>query len=160
MRIAVLSDTHLKAGRSLPRLVWEHLSDADLILHAGDLTHKELVDELSLVAPVKAVCGNCDDWTVDLPSQEWVECESFKFGIIHGHQGKGKTTLERAYSAFESNHVDVIVFGHSHTPTLKCHNGVLMFNPGSPTDKRREPQYSFGWLEVQEGHINAKHIYF
>lgn len=160
MQIAVLADTHLRGGRSLPKFIWEHLPDADLILHAGDLTHSGLIDELSLLAPVKAVCGNCDDWDVNLPNQEWIECESFRIGLIHGHTGKGKTTLERAFNAFEKAPVNVIVFGHSHTPVLQWYNGVLMFNPGSPTDKRREPQYSFGWLDVQEDHINAKHFYF
>ncbi|MDQ7093946.1 metallophosphoesterase family protein [Desulfosporosinus sp. PR] len=160
MHIAVLSDTHLRAGRSLPKVVWEQLAEADLILHAGDLTHSGLLAELSLLAPVKAVCGNCDSWDVNLPNQEWIECESFKIGLIHGHQGQGKTTLERAFKAFAPKPVDVIVFGHSHTPTLEWHNGVLMFNPGSPTDKRREPQYSFGWLDVQAGQVNAKHFYF
>ncbi|MGC7872396.1 metallophosphoesterase family protein [Desulfosporosinus sp. SYSU MS00001] len=160
MKIAVLSDTHLRLGKTLPGFVWEHLAEADLIIHAGDLVHKEILDELNLLAPVKAVCGNCDDWDVNLPSQEWVECDSLRIGIVHGHQGKGQTTMERAYNAFLSNPVDIVVFGHSHIPTLKWQHGVLMFNPGSPTDKRREPQYSFGWMVLQDGRINAKHIYF
>jgi uncharacterized protein len=160
MQIAVLSDTHIRAGKSLPRFVWEHLASADLILHAGDLTKVVILEELALLAPVKAVCGNCDAWDVNLPDQELLRCESFTIGLVHGHQGKGKNTPERAFNSFEKVPVDVIVFGHSHSPFLEWRDGILLFNPGSPTDKRREPQYSFGWLDVQRDQINAKHFYF
>jgi putative phosphoesterase len=160
MRIAVLSDTHLRIGRSLPKFVWEQLSQLDLILHAGDLTNMELLDELKAIAPTHAVKGNCDDWDVSLPDQDVIECESFKIGLIHGYTGKGKSTPERAYNSFENIPVDIIVFGHSHVPFMEWRNGILLFNPGSPTDKRREPQYSFGILEIRQGQIKAKHLYF
>jgi len=160
MRIAVLSDTHLRIGKSLPRFVWEHLTQIDLIIHAGDLTHIGLLEELSCLAPVRAVRGNCDSWDVSLPDRDVIECEHFRIGLIHGDTGKGKSTPERAYNAFIDTPVDVIVFGHSHTPFMEWREGILMFNPGSPTDKRREPQYSFGILDIQQGQLTAKHLYF
>ncbi|GAB6151852.1 metallophosphoesterase family protein [Desulfosporosinus burensis] len=160
MEIAVLSDTHLRTGRTLPRYVWEHLTHIDMIIHAGDLTNRGLIDELACLAPVRAVCGNCDGWDVVLPEREIVECESIKIGIIHGHAGRGKSTPERALNAFEDSPVDLIVFGHSHVPFMEWKNGILMFNPGSPTDKRREPHYSFGLLNIQQGQVEAKHLYF
>ena len=160
MQIAVLSDTHLRAGRSLPTFVWDHLLKADLILRAGDLTYAGLVEELALIAPLKAVRGNCDGWDVNLPEQESFSCGRFKFGLIHGHQGKGKSTPERALQAFADDPVNVIVFGHSHTPLLKWQEGVLLFNPGSPTDKRREPRYSFGWITIEDKNLDARHLYF
>ena len=160
MRIAVLSDTHLRAGKFLPSFVWEHLTSVDLILHAGDLTHMGLLEELACIAPVRAVKGNCDSWDISLPDRDIIECEAIKIGLIHGDTGRGKSTQERAYAAFENCSVDLIVFGHSHISFIGLKNGILMFNPGSPTDKRREPQFSFGLLTIEQGQIEAKHLYF
>lgn len=160
MRIAVLADTHLRVGKSLPRYVWEQLTQIDLILHAGDLTHMGLLEELSCIAPVRAVRGNCDDWDVSLPMRDVIECETLRIGLIHGDSGKGKSTPERAYLAFKDSSIDLIVFGHSHAPFMEYREGILMFNPGSPTDKRRELQYSLGVLNIQQGQLSAKHLYF
>jgi len=160
MRIAVFSDTHLREGRSLPRFVWENLTQIEMILHAGDLTHMGLLEELACVAPVRAVRGNCDGWDVSLPDRDIIECGTWKIGLVHGNVGKGNTTPERAFNEFKENHVDVIVFGHSHTPYVEWRKGILLFNPGSPTDKRREPQYSFGILDIQQDQVTAKHLYF
>lgn len=160
MRIAVLSDTHLKGGKSLPRFVWEQLTQIDMVIHAGDLTHKNLLEELSCIAPVRAVRGNCDDWDIVLPDRDILECETLKIGLIHGDIGRGKSTPERAYNSFDDSAVNVIVFGHSHTPFMAWRNGVFLFNPGSPTDKRREPHYSFGILDIKNGEIKAEHVYF
>lgn len=160
MRIAVLSDTHLREGKSLPGFIWEHLTDVDMILHAGDLTHKGLLEELACIAPVRAVRGNCDDWNVSLPDRDIIECETLKIGLIHGNSGKGKSTPERAYNAFVDSQVNIIVFGHSHSPYMEWRNGILLFNPGSPTDKRREQHFSFGLIDIQQGQVQAKHLYF
>ena len=160
MRIAVLTDTHLRVGKSLPRFVWEQLTQIDMIIHAGDLTHMDLLEELSCIAPVRAVRGNCDGLDISLPDRDVIECETLRIGLIHGDSGKGKSTPERAYHAFKDTSVDIIVFGHSHTPFMEWRDGILMFNPGSPTDKRRELQYSFGLLELQQGQVKAKHLYF
>jgi len=160
MRIAVLSDTHLRVGKSLPRFVWEQLTDIDMILHAGDLTHRGLLEELSCIAPVWAVRGNCDGWDLSLPDQEMVECAGLKIGLIHGDSGKGRSSAERAYYAFQDTAVNVIVFGHSHIPFMEWKEGILLFNPGSPTDKRRETHYSMGLLEIEQGQVKAKHLYF
>lgn len=160
MRIAVLSDTHLRIGKSLPRYVWEQLTQIDLILHAGDLTHIGLLEDLSCIAPVRAVRGNCDDWDVSLPLRDVVECGTLRIGLIHGDSGKGKSTPDRAYQAFKDSSVDLIVFGHSHVPFMEWRESILMFNPGSPTDKRRESQFSFGILTIQQGQLSAKHLYF
>ncbi|AET68891.1 phosphoesterase, MJ0936 family [Desulfosporosinus orientis DSM 765] len=160
MHIVVLSDTHLREGKSLPKIVWDHLEKADLILHAGDLTHMSLINELACIAPVRGVSGNCDGWDVRLPDQDIVECESLKIGLIHGSSGKGKTTPERAYYAFLESEVDIIVFGHSHSPFMEWRNGILLFNPGSPTDKRREQNFSFGLMDIEHGQVKAKHVCF
>ena len=160
MRVAVLSDTHLREGKSLPRFVWEHLTQIDMIIHAGDVTHMGLLEELACIAPVRAVRGNCDGWDLSLPDRDIIECEAWRIGLVHGNAGKGNSTPERAYTEFRDLSVNLIVFGHSHTPFMEWRNGILMFNPGSPTDKRRELQYSFGLLEIQPGKVEAKHLYF
>lgn len=160
MLVAVLSDTHLRVGQSLPTLVWQHLVNVGLILHAGDLTHRGILEELACLAPVYAVRGNCDHWDVSLPDRDIVECEGVKIGLIHGDSGRERSTQERAYAAFKDSMVDLIVFGHSHIPFMEYKNGILMFNPGSPTDKRRQSRYSFGLLEIQQRQIKAKHVYF
>ncbi|MDA8220336.1 metallophosphoesterase family protein [Desulfosporosinus sp.] len=160
MHIAVLSDTHLRKGKSLPSFVWEHLSQVDMILHAGDLTHMGLLEELSCIAPVRAVRGNCDGWDVSLPDRDIIECGTLNIGLIHGNTGKGKNTPDRAYSSFADSAVNIIVFGHSHSPYLEWRNGILLFNPGSPTDKRREQYFSFGLMDILQGQVQAKHLYF
>lgn len=161
MLIAILSDTHLRAGKTLPTIVWEKLEGVDLIIHAGDILNLEFLGDLRTLAPVEAVRGNCDGWELSsLPEQKIIQCEGIRMGITHGAYGLGKTTLERALRTFEAGTVDLIIFGHSHIPYEGWHEGVFLFNPGSPTDKRREPKYSFGLIEVKEKEINARHIYF
>ena len=103
MIIAVLSDTHLRVGQTLPAFVWQHLTNVNMILHAGDLINIGLLEELTYVAPVYAVRGNCDDWDVPLPNRKIIECAGLKIGLIHGDSGKERTTQERAYAAFKDS---------------------------------------------------------
>nr|WP_316047281.1 metallophosphoesterase family protein [Planococcus glaciei] len=81
-----------------------------------------------------------------------------KVGVIHG-DGSRKTTEQRAFEAFAEEQVDIIVFGHSHIPVMREVDGITLFNPGSPTDKRKQPQYSFGLLEIGDT-WNLRHIFF
>lgn len=160
MRIGVLSDTHMVSGKRLPSQVWETLNGVDLILHAGDLTSADFLEDLKRLAPVRAVKGNCDGPEILLPERDIVSCDGINIGLIHGHGGRRGNTPERAYLAFAGENVQVVVFGHSHSPYLKEENGVLLFNPGSPTAKRREPQFSFGLLVINGGELMARHYYF
>lgn len=161
MKIGVLSDTHLRAGQPLPQAVWKALAEVDIILHAGDSVAPEVLADLNCLARTVAVKGNCDDWELQhLPEKEIVACAGLRFGLIHGNAGHGRTTPDRAYQAFARGEVQAVVFGHSHSPYLEWRNGVLLFNPGSPTAKRWEPYYSVGVLEVHQDQIQARHIYF
>lgn len=135
MKIGILSDTHLSAGGILPRQVWESLADTEIILHAGDILTEDLLRDLALIAPVYAVLGNCDRNIEGLPSKRVLCCGKFKIGLTHGHLGAGKDTPDRAYHLFDGDQVDIIVFGHSHIPYQEVRNGVILFNPGSPTQK-------------------------
>lgn len=161
MKIGVLSDTHLQTGQSLPPTVWDVLAQVDLILHAGDSVVSGVLADLNCLAPVIAVQGNCDSWELrHLPEKEIVAYGGLRFGLTHGCAGSARNTPERAYQAFVREKVQAVVFGHSHTPYLEWKNGILLFNPGSPTAKRRERYYSLGVIEVNQGQIQAKHVYF
>lgn len=161
MFLAVLSDTHLREVRNLPSRVWESLTGVDLILHAGDVLNPGLLVDLKAIAPVEAVRGNCDGWELaSLPESKIITCEGIRIGLTHGAFGIGRTTPERALRTFEPGSVDIIVFGHSHTPYKEWHGDILLFNPGSPTDKRREPKFSMGLIQVHDSEFEALHIFF
>jgi putative phosphoesterase len=121
---------------------------------------EDLLHDLGLIAPVYAVLGNCD-WNLwILPAKRIVSCGRYKIGLTHGYLGRGKDTPERAFNTFADEHVDVIVFGHSHIPYHEVREGIILFNPGSPTQKRGHAQYSMGILKIFDHGIIAEHIFF
>jgi uncharacterized protein len=161
MKIIVLSDTHLpKRKKGLPARLLEELKDVELIIHAGDWQTIDVYHELQSYGRVEGVFGNVDGEEITglLPSKKIVEAGGFRIGITHGH-GKGKTTEKRAIAAFEGERVDCIIFGHSHIPVKRYEGEILIFNPGSPTDKRRQKQYTFGVFSISDK-LEANHIYF
>ncbi|MNV96722.1 phosphodiesterase [compost metagenome] len=84
-----------------------------------------------------------------------------RIGMIHGHAPySGRGTDGNALKAFAGEQLDCILFGHSHQPLLRRENGLLLFNPGSPTDKRREKLYSFGLMDIEDGNIEARHVFY
>ncbi len=155
MRLGVVSDTHLpRFGRHLPAALLEGLAGVDRILHLGDVTVPEVLDWLGAIAPVTAVAGNNDPPALQA---QWgrkriLTLEGVRIGMVHG-DGKGKSSLERAMAAFRDDPVDLVLFGHSHQPYCARHDGVWVLNPGSPTDKRRMPRYSFALVELTDGAI-------
>lgn len=162
-RIGVVSDTHYPRRRkSLPEELFQGLQGVELILHAGDLTDEEMLWLLEEIAPVTAVAGNCDDWELaeHLGDKKIITVERVKIGLTHGYSGQGRTTMERAFSQFVGEGIDCLIFGHSHQPYNCCHHGLLFFNPGSPTDKRSCPDYSYGILEVDDKSVKGYHYYF
>nr|WP_263327464.1 YfcE family phosphodiesterase [Neobacillus sp. Marseille-Q6967] len=162
MKIVVLSDTHLpKKKKSLPKRLTDEFNDAALIIHAGDWSTIEVYNELQTYAKVVGVFGNVDDDFIKdlLPEKQIIEVNGHRIGVTHGH-GRGKTTEKRAIQVFEGEKVDCIIFGHSHIPIKKYENELLIFNPGSPTDKRRQENFSFGVLYIGESKIQAEHIFF
>ncbi|WP_085521893.1 metallophosphoesterase family protein [Tuberibacillus sp. Marseille-P3662] len=161
MNVIVLADTHMpKRAQLLPEFLAPYLREADLIIHAGDWQTRELYDELRSYAPVEGVAGNVDtaDMIERLGYQKRLIHQGYQIGLVHGHGEKG-TTERRAYEAFVDDPPDIIIFGHSHIPYLRYHRKTLMFNPGSPTDKRRMPYFSFGVLSLGET-FSAEHIFF
>jgi uncharacterized protein len=162
MLIGVLSDTHIPyRSKRLPEFVLNQLKGVDLILHAGDWQTLEVYDLLSKIAPVEGVAGNTDGVEVvqRLGWKKIIEAGSYRIGLVHGHGGERSKTVDRALETFAHERVDMIIFGHSHIPYLEERKGIILFNPGSPTDKRRQPKYSFGLVQITN-QIVAKHIYF
>ncbi|HYF44809.1 MAG TPA: metallophosphoesterase family protein [Acidimicrobiales bacterium] len=154
MRVLVLSDTHRKAGddRPLPQPVLDALAETDAVLHAGDVTSRQLLDELGTAAPVHAVLGNNDDATLaDLPERLELDLGGVRVAMVHD-SGARKGRENRMRRWFPD--ADVVVFGHSHDPVDdEGADGQRLFNPGSPTQRRRQPQASFGVLELAAGRV-------
>jgi putative phosphoesterase len=152
VRVGVVSDTHMFGrSRELPRALAAGLQGVDLILHAGDWMDEHIPDLFERIAPVDGVAGNNDGMEIvqRFGRSKILHLSGYRIGIVHGDGGR-KTTLERAMDEFSDNTVDCIIFGHSHIPYHAVHQGILMLNPGSPTDKRRQPRYSFGILKLEE----------
>lgn len=164
MKIGVLSDTHLsekgKTGgwRSLlrggPETLEElikHLEEVfagvEMVLHAGDISAKSVLDELEKLWRVEAVQGNMDRGVLPLPQKKVVEIGGHRIGLIHGW-GSPDGIQRRIRGSFEDVHA--IVYGHTHEPFNEVVDGVLFFNPGSPTDNFFAPYKSVGILEISQ----------
>lgn len=147
LRIGVLADTHIpKRASRIPDALLRDFEGVALILHAGDLVVPEVLDWLRQLAPVEAVAGNNDppELGEQLGWSRELHLAGYRIGLTHGHLGTGRSTPERALRQFAG--VDCVVFGHSHIPYLRHHGSTLLFNPGSVTDRRREPYCSYGFL--------------
>lgn len=152
--MVVLADTHApRRWRGCPPAVAEHLRDADLILHAGDVCVPSVLDELAAYAPVKVVSGNNDGPDVaawGAPETLEFELAGLPVAMIHDSgQATGRTArMRRRFPGAE-----LVVFGHSHIPMDQTGDGLRIFNPGSPTDRRRQPHGTVGVLDVEDARI-------
>ena len=158
--MAVISDTHMPRGpRALPGRCVEILRGADAILHAGDLMRIEVLRDLqALGPPVHAVHGNVDDGLVKatLPERLVVPLGGVRVGMIH-IAGARTGRLERLRRGFPDT--DAVVFGHSHMPEHAERDGFQIFNPGSPTERRRAPTKTMGLATVEAGSISFELIH-
>jgi putative phosphoesterase len=156
VKVAVLADTHtMGAGRPLPSGVWPYIETADHILHAGDVCVPALLDELSAFAPVSVVAGNCDGPDVrhwGAVDESRLELSGVAVAMIHdsGAQARRRERLQARFPEAR-----VVVFGHSHFPCNEDEGGLLLFNPGSPTWRRRAPWHSMGILWVDRGEVEG-----
>ncbi|MCX5680212.1 MAG: metallophosphoesterase family protein [Candidatus Omnitrophica bacterium] len=156
MRIVVLSDTHMpRTAQDLPAGVYEEIEKSDMIVHAGDFVEIEILNKLRKLRPTKAVFGNMDSQAIrdELKQKEIVEIGRFKIGLVHGY-GAPAGLVDTVASEFAG--VDAIIFGHTHSPVNMSKDGVLFFNPGSPTDTVFAKTNSFGILEITDDMIRAK----
>jgi putative phosphoesterase len=160
MLVAVISDTHLPRGRRrIPDGCTRQLRRAEVIIHAGDLSTLPVLDELRTYAPaVVAVHGNADDeaLTAALPAFAELDLQSVRLAVIHD-AGPRAGRLERMRRRFPDS--DAVIFGHSHIPLHEtADDGFQIFNPGSPTDKRRQPRFTMGLAQVDSGRIEFQLI--
>jgi putative phosphoesterase len=159
VKVVVLSDTHApRRWRSCPPRVVEHLRSADLILHAGDVCTADVLAELAAYAPVRAVLGNNDgpdiaDWGA--PDRLELELGGLPVAMVHDSgPAAGRTRRMRRWFP----EADLVVFGHSHIPLDETGDGIRIFNPGSPTDRRRQPHGTVGLLTIERGTLLEAHI--
>lgn len=149
MLLVVLSDTHVRdgSGRDLPAVVWRAVEAADAVLHAGDVTGPAFLATLQArAASVRAVLGNNDVQLQGVLPERRVETfGGVRIGMVHDagpRAGRG-ARLARWFPG-----CDLVVFGHSHEPEDRDEAGLHLFNPGSPTERRRQPHRTFGTIEI------------
>jgi uncharacterized protein len=151
VQLAIVADTHLPRGkRLLPQACVQRLRAADLILHAGDLSTVDVLRMFeALGPPVAAVHGNVDapELRALLPATRMVEADGARIAMVHD-AGPAKGRLARMRRRFPD--ADAVVFGHSHIPLYeRADDGFQIFNPGSPTDRRRQPWHTMGLARVR-----------
>lgn len=158
--IAIISDTHMPKGkRRLPDACYEQLLAAEAVIHAGDFSAASVLDELEALCPVvHAVRGNVEEpelWE-RLPESIEIEVGGRGVAVIHD-SGPSKGRLTRMRARFPD--ADAVVFGHSHLPLLEEEDGFQIFNPGSPTERRRAPQPSMGLLHPAPSGLRFEHLW-
>jgi uncharacterized protein len=154
MKVAVLSDTHApRYWKACPAAVARRLDGADLILHAGDVCRATVLEELAGFAPVRAVLGNDDSPDVaawGAPGTLELDLDGLAVATVHD-AGPAPGRAARLRRRFPGD--ELVVFGHSHIPLDEAGDGVRIFNPGSPTDRRRQPRGTMGLLRVEDGRL-------
>lgn len=163
LTVAVISDTHLPRGdRALPDACVARLRAADHILHAGDLVTRAVLDALeALGPPVWAVAGNVDEPELQerLSAARVVELGEVRIGMVHD-AGPAAGRLARMRRRFGD--CDAVVFGHSHIPLheteLEAGIPFQLFNPGSPTDRRRQPHHTMGLARIAGAQLGFEHL--
>jgi putative phosphoesterase len=152
-RLLLLADTHVpKRARDLPEQVWREVDEADLVLHAGDWVDVTLLDALeSRATRVVGVCGNNDHGALRerLPEVARIEVQGLRLGVVH-ETGPATGREKRCSEGYAD--LDVLVFGHSHIPwDTTTATGLRLLNPGSPTDRRRQPHATYLTASVTNG---------
>jgi putative phosphoesterase len=154
VRLAIVADTHLPRGaRRIPDACLARMREADLVVHAGDFTAPEVLAELeSLGPPLVAVHGNVDapEVVARLPAEATLDADGARIAVIHD-AGPRRGRLARLRRRFPD--ADAAIFGHSHLPLHEESEGFQIFNPGSPTDRRRAPAHTMGIAEAARGEL-------
>ncbi|HTL41985.1 MAG TPA: metallophosphoesterase family protein [Pseudolysinimonas sp.] len=159
-RIVLLSDTHVpQRARGLPPAVWEAVDAADLVIHAGDWNGIALLDEIERrAARLLAVRGNNDppEFAARLPEVARATVDGIRFAVVHETGGKDGREARMAVAFPDA---DVLVFGHSHIPwDTVASTGLRLLNPGSPTDRRRQPHGTFVTALADNGRLQIEWV--
>ncbi len=156
MRLLLLADTHVpRRAKDLPATVWQEVDRADLVVHAGDWVTIDLLDRLEARADVLGCWGNNDgpDLRARLPEVGTRTVEGVRLAVVHetGTTAGRELRAERAHPD-----VDLLVFGHSHIPwDTVAPGGMRLLNPGSPTDRRRQPHATYMTVQVRDGEVDV-----
>lgn len=160
LSLLILADTHVpQRAKDLPAEVWAQVEAADVVVHAGDWVTPGLLDELEArSARLVGVWGNNDgpELRRRLPEVARVELAGMRWGVVHETGAKVRRE-ERMRAAYPD--LDVLVFGHSHIPWDTGYDGLRLLNPGSPTDRRREPHCTYLTATVEGGAITALELH-
>jgi putative phosphoesterase len=155
MLIALISDTHMPRGaRRNPDVCVERIRASDLVIHAGDIATREVLDEIGAIGPpVAAVHGNADSAELRraLPAARVVDADGARIAVVHD-AGPAGGRLKRMRKRFPD--VDAVVFGHSHIPLTEREGDFQIFNPGSPTARRRAPRHTMGVARAEGGSVD------
>jgi len=158
--VAVVADTHLPKGdREIPAPCLEAIAAADQLIHAGDFITPKVLSDLTALCPVvHAVHGNVDRPALrrSLPETLELELGPHRVAVIHD-AGPARGRLRRLRERFPA--ADAVVFGHSHLPLHEEEDGFQIFNPGSPTERRRAPRRSMGMLTVSDSRLSFSHLW-
>jgi putative phosphoesterase len=155
VRLLLLADTHVpRRAKTLPAVVWDEVDRADLVVHAGDWVDVGLVSEIEARATLLGCVGNNDgsELRTRLPDVARAELDGLRLAVVH-ETGPSVGRNERMATLFPE--VDVLVFGHSHIPwDATASTGLRLLNPGSPTDRRRQPFCTYMTVEVNAGRLH------
>ncbi|AVT28937.1 YfcE family phosphodiesterase [Plantactinospora sp. BC1] len=156
MRLVLMADTHVpKRARDLPSQLWTAVDEADVVIHAGDWVHEPLLDVLeSRAARLVGVYGNNDgpELRARLPEIARVELAGLRVAVVH-ETGPAAGRERRCADRFPD--CDLLVFGHSHIPwDTEAPGGLRLLNPGSPTDRRRQPYATYLTAEISDGRLD------
>jgi putative phosphoesterase len=161
--VGVLSDTHLPRFQALPAALWQHFAGASLIVHAGDLSVLRVIEELETLAPVVAVQGNVETEEVrlKLPIKRELVVGGCRIGVVHILERAGARHWPWQVARREFPLARCVIFGHTHVPYNEERDGLLLFNPGSATDRRRQPACSIGrlWIDEERASVRGEIIW-
>lgn len=155
IRVLLMSDTHVPPrARDLPAPLWEAVDRADLVVHAGDWVRADLLDRLEARSRALLACwGNNDgaDLRSRLPEVARATIGGVRVAVVH-ETGSRVRREERMRAAYPDS--DLLVFGHSHIPWDTAHSGLRLLNPGSPTDRRRQPHCTWMTCRLADGAVH------
>lgn len=152
MKICVISDTHAEDLSSLPDRILDALDEVDLIIHAGDYTSINLLDQLRDLGNFKGVHGNMDSKELkdELPAKELLELEGFRIGITHPSEGGSPVGVEKRVETKLGEDLDLIIYGHTHKPVNKKIGDLIYFNPGSAAGVFPARYSTYGILKLED----------
>jgi putative phosphoesterase len=166
VHLLLIADTHVPArARDLPAQVWDEVDRADVVLHAGDWVTTDLLDRVEARSRrLLAVHGNNDGVELRrrLPEVAVAELEGVRLGVVHetGAATGRERRCDARFGRGSSQPVDVLVFGHSHIPwDSTTPTGLRLLNPGSPTDRRRQPTCTYLTATIRDGVLSQVRLH-